>query len=433
MPRFSVVVPAHRVQGYLRECLESVLDQSFGDLELIVVDDASPDACAAIAAEYAQRDLRVQLVRRSERRGVGPARDAGAARATGEWLLFLDGDDVLLPGALAALDAALTPDVDVLLFGHDRTDWWETVRRPVGEDVTGDPHAVTVAAWNRLFRRSFWSERGLVFSLGAYEDVVPVRRATLLAGERVGSLDRACVRWRERRGGSFAKSPGREHFAVVGRYEELFAEGPEVTEKLFPYAADHLLAVLDDPGRVVPGDRSAYFRAAAAMLRAHRPSAYTPMTDRQRVLLSASYGTYRALSRAGGRMKALRTALARRKKSVRARAMRVSYRADLRRSLDPRLAVYGAYWNRGVSCNPAAIHAKARELAPHIRGVWVVGGGRPPPPRARGGPRPTTSPTCCASEASASRPTRSPAGRPRAPTSWRGPSRRRCPPSSSGC
>jgi CDP-glycerol glycerophosphotransferase len=60
------------------------------------------------------------------------------------------------------------------------------------------------------------------------------------------------------------------------------------------------------------------------------------------------------------------------KKKLRAKAMRVTYRTDLRRPLDPALAVYGAYWNRGISCNPAAIHAKARELAPHIKGVWVV-------------------------------------------------------------
>ncbi|WP_055552691.1 glycosyltransferase family 2 protein, partial [Streptomyces kanamyceticus] len=69
MTRFSVVVPAHRVQGYLRECLDSVLTQSFGDLELIVVDDASPDACAAIAGEYAEGDGRAQLVRIPARAG----------------------------------------------------------------------------------------------------------------------------------------------------------------------------------------------------------------------------------------------------------------------------------------------------------------------------------------------------------------------------
>ncbi|WDG30928.1 CDP-glycerol glycerophosphotransferase family protein [Streptomyces sp. CA-278952] len=60
------------------------------------------------------------------------------------------------------------------------------------------------------------------------------------------------------------------------------------------------------------------------------------------------------------------------KRFVRRQAMRAAYRTDLRRPLDPNLAVYGAYWNRGVACNPAAIHAKARELVPHIRGVWVV-------------------------------------------------------------
>ncbi|MFF7038065.1 CDP-glycerol glycerophosphotransferase family protein [Streptomyces griseus] len=60
------------------------------------------------------------------------------------------------------------------------------------------------------------------------------------------------------------------------------------------------------------------------------------------------------------------------KRFVRRQAMRAVYRADLHRPLDPGLAVYAAYWNRGVACNPAAIHAKARELAPHIRGVWAV-------------------------------------------------------------
>ncbi|WP_078890927.1 CDP-glycerol glycerophosphotransferase family protein [Streptomyces sp. NRRL B-1381] len=60
------------------------------------------------------------------------------------------------------------------------------------------------------------------------------------------------------------------------------------------------------------------------------------------------------------------------KRYVRRQVLRAVYRADLRRPLDPDLAVYGAYWNRGVACNPAAIHAKARELVPHIRGLWVV-------------------------------------------------------------
>ncbi|MFG2503819.1 CDP-glycerol glycerophosphotransferase family protein [Streptomyces sp. NPDC048441] len=371
-PRFSVVVPAHRVQGYLRECLDSVLDQGFGDLELIVVDDASPDASAAIAVECAERDPRVQLVRLPARSGPGPARNIGADRATGTYVLFLDGDDLLLPGALEtiaeALDAA--DDPDVLLFGHDRFDWWENVR-PGGDDLTGDPLAVTVAAWNRVFRLGYWQERRLAFSDGAYEDVVPVRRATLTPGARTAVLDKACVRWRERRGGSFAKSPGREHFAVIGRYEELLAAAdPADRARLVPHAAAHLLAVLDDPGRIAPRDRRDFFRGAARVYRTYATG--TPVGAGEKALAASSFAAYEAQRKRASRREGITRRLARQKKKLRARAMRLSYRTDLRRPLDPRLAVYGAYWNRGISCNPAAIHAKARELAPHIRGVWVV-------------------------------------------------------------
>ncbi|MEU6124075.1 bifunctional glycosyltransferase family 2 protein/CDP-glycerol:glycerophosphate glycerophosphotransferase [Streptomyces sp. NPDC047123] len=374
MTRFSVVVPAHRVQGYLRACLESVLTQSFGDLELVVVDDASPDACAAIAAEYAERDPRAQLVRVPAQAGPGPARNIGADRATGDHLLFLDGDDLLLPGALAAIDAALTAagDPDVLLCAHDRVDWWDKVR-PGGDDLTGDPLAVTPAAWNRVVRRAFWHERRLAFSDGAYEDVVPALRAVLDAGERLAVLDRPCVRWRERRAGSFARSPGRTHFAVVTRHEELLAAAtPEERARLLPHTAAHLLAVLEDPGRITEGDRRDFFREASRLHRTHAPGGTAPATPEGRALATGSYAAYEGLRKAETRRLRLTRQLARQKKKLRARAMRAAYRADLRRALDPHLAVYGAYWNRGVSCNPAAIHAKARELAPHIRGVWVV-------------------------------------------------------------
>ncbi|GHE82510.1 glycosyl transferase family A [Streptomyces longispororuber] len=377
MSRFSVVVPAHRVQGYLRECLDSVLGQSFGDLELIVVDDASPDGCADIAAAYARRDPRAHLVHLPERRGPGPARNAGADRATGTYLLFLDGDDLLLPGALAAADAALTDagDPDVLLFGHDRTDWWGDVR-PGGDDLTGDPLAVTPAAWNRAVRREFWTGHHLAFSLGPYEAVVPAHRAVLHAGDRVAALDRACVRRRERRDGGSAHAPGERHLTVLDRYEDLFTAGydrPDAAARLYPHAVRHLLAVVGDPAGLPRRERPEFFRRVARRLGAHRPPDHTPASAEERALADGSHRAYRRLVRSVARGAALRAQLARRRKQLADRVKRTAYRAELRTArLDPHLAVYGAYWNRGVACNPAAIHAKARELAPHVRGVFVV-------------------------------------------------------------
>ncbi|MYQ97215.1 glycosyltransferase family 2 protein, partial [Streptomyces sp. SID6139] len=103
MPRFSVIVPAYQVQAYLSECLDSVLSQSYPDLEVIAVDDGSPDACGEIIDEYAARDPRVKPLHLAENRGLGRARNAGIAQAGGEYLIFLDSDDTLTPGALAAI------------------------------------------------------------------------------------------------------------------------------------------------------------------------------------------------------------------------------------------------------------------------------------------------------------------------------------------
>ncbi|MGK5628941.1 CDP-glycerol:glycerophosphate glycerophosphotransferase [Streptomyces sp. URMC 123] len=411
MPRFSVVVPAYRVQGFLRPCLESVLGQSYGDLELIVVDDRSPDACAAITAEYAERDARVLPLRLPVHSGTGAARNAGAARACGDYLLFLDGDDLLLDGALAALAARIdgTGDPELLLFDHARLDWWDTVHdsgdsaRLGAGGAAPDPAAVTVAAWNRLFRRDFLHRHELRFTEGPYEDVVPVHLATALAGERAATLDRVCVHWRQRRAGSAATTPGRHHFAILERYRALFAElpDPERRAALLPHAARHLLTVLDDPGRIRPADRKEFFRAAARFHRDHAPTAAAaaasstvltastaptastvptastaPADDwgpRLRALASGSYAAHEALRTADEQLARGREALLRRKRTLRGTVLRGAYRADRWWPLDDRLVVYGAYWNRGVACNPAAIHRKAQELAPHLRGVWVVG------------------------------------------------------------
>jgi CDP-glycerol glycerophosphotransferase len=393
MPRFSVVVPVHRAQGFLRVCLDSVLEQSFGDFEVIVVDDASPDACGAIIAEFAAADARVNPVRRERTGGTGPARDAGACLATGDYLLFLDADDLLTPGALAAADARLgrTGDPDVLLFDHECFTVWEQVHQSGAGGLLAEagtrvmsvadrPDLLTLypAVWNRVVRRDFWNAQAFRFGDGAYEDLVVANR-TLLSAERVACLDRVCVRWRKRRAGSVSTTPGGHHLAVLDRYEALFCavpgDGPRAA--LYGQMAAMLAVVGEEPARLTPELRPEYVRRAGRLLTRHRPAGWTePEGSGGRWLRAAgtgSYGRYRATTAgvawARGVAKRLR---ARRHAAARAAFQRY-YRLRLRRPIDPSLVLYAAYWNRGVFCNPAAIERKARELAPHLRGVWVVG------------------------------------------------------------
>ncbi|GAA2981868.1 bifunctional glycosyltransferase/CDP-glycerol:glycerophosphate glycerophosphotransferase [Streptomyces fulvorobeus] len=338
----SVVMAVSGGPGYLRASVDSVLDQPVRELELLLTGAGACDTVAAIAADYRQRDTRVRQLAGTVT--AGGARDAGADEARGAYLLFLDGGDLLLPGVLeriAALTAESRPDV--LRLGHDRVDRWDAVR-------PGASGAVP-AARNQLFRRDFWAAHGLRFTGGPYADVLPVQRAYLLASDAgtLATLDLLCVRHRlpatgERRGAG----------ALLDAYGRLLTETGGDPRAAAARTA-HLRALLDMPDdapEAVPArDRAALFRAAK---------------------LPGPYAAHRARGAVRTARALVPGALLRGRKAVRTRVLRTAYRADLLRPLDPCLAVYGAYWNRGIACNPAAIHAKALELAPHVRGVWAV-------------------------------------------------------------
>lgn len=93
MPKVSVIVPVCGVEKYLRECVDSILAQSLQDIEIILVDDGSPDNCPAIVDEYAVRDPRIVAVHQ-ENAGPGPARNKGISLATGDFIAFMDPDDL---------------------------------------------------------------------------------------------------------------------------------------------------------------------------------------------------------------------------------------------------------------------------------------------------------------------------------------------------
>ncbi len=118
MPFFSVVVPVYNTQDYLAACLDSLLSQTFDDIEIVVVDDASTDDSASIIADYEAKDPRVFSVRHEENKGRHLSRCTGAAQTTGDYVLFVDSDDELREDVCELLQKKLSErEVDILHYG----------------------------------------------------------------------------------------------------------------------------------------------------------------------------------------------------------------------------------------------------------------------------------------------------------------------------
>ena len=114
-PLLSVIIPVYRVEHYLHECVDSVLSQTYTNLEVVLVDDGSPDNCPALCDEYAGQDNRIRVIHQSNQ-GLSAARNAGLDIATGQFIAFVDSDDLVSPdyfeAALSLFDSC--PDLDLV-------------------------------------------------------------------------------------------------------------------------------------------------------------------------------------------------------------------------------------------------------------------------------------------------------------------------------
>ena len=222
MPEISVIVPVYNVAPFLPACLDSLTAQTFTDFEAILVDDGSTDESPAILRDYAARDGRFRVITR-ENGGLSAARNSGIAAASGTFLAFLDGDDVLEPDFLAALREA-AGDGDVALCGFyylypDGSRKEAGTRHHLSEDPAREYVLAEPMAPVRLIRRALFS--GLTFREGTlYEDLDLMPYLAALT-DRIGFADRALYGYRQR-GGSIMQSD----FSL--RWEDIFT----VTENL---------------------------------------------------------------------------------------------------------------------------------------------------------------------------------------------------------
>jgi CDP-glycerol glycerophosphotransferase len=224
VPRISVVVPFHNNEDLLGDCLKSIAVQSFSDFEVIMVDDGSADGSAKIAAAQAAADPRFTLIQVSNG-GPGYARNHGIRRASGEYLSFVDADDALpvhaLEHMLHTLEQSGSDFVSggVLRLGPaginpSHLHGLAIKTRKIGTHISRSPELFfDVSVWNKLFRRSFWDSRDLVFPEGVvWEDLQLITKAHVMA-EAVDTIPEPIYYWRERGTGALSITQSRTSIA----------------------------------------------------------------------------------------------------------------------------------------------------------------------------------------------------------------------------
>ena len=166
MPKVSIIVPVYNVENYLRRCVDSILNQTFSDFELILVDDGSPDNCGVVCDEYEKKDKRIKVIHK-ENGGLSDARNAGIDIARGEYLGFVDSDDWIHPQMFEILyNGIVENNVKMSVCGYEETDVQKgfedisEVKYNVknGLDFFVEKNLIAVVAWNKLYHKSLFEE-----------------------------------------------------------------------------------------------------------------------------------------------------------------------------------------------------------------------------------------------------------------------------------
>lgn len=285
--RISVIVPIYKVEAFLPKCVESILGQTYPNLEVILVDDGSPDGCGALCDAYAQSDSRVRVIHK-ENGGLSDARNAGIEAATGDYLAFVDSDDWLEPDAYEAMLAAMQRHRARLVCAGRYDEDETTGARVVGlcpereEAVSGVEAARRVFHWNRmdssacdkLYARSLFD--GIRYPVGRVCEDMPVTYRLMLRAESVVLLPKPVYHYRHRASSITMSQTSEKSFHYyqnsVMIYEAVKANVPELepdAHYLLVCALRYNVQMLDLAGKEAKRRFRAEYRDSCRQLRQH--------------------------------------------------------------------------------------------------------------------------------------------------------------------
>ena len=248
----SIIIPVYNVENYLNDCINSVLNQSYQNFEIICIDDASTDSSSEILEYFVQKDSRIKLLKNETNRGLGPSRNIGLDVAKGKYILFLDSDDWYSPDTLETLYIeAEKNNLDVLLFkstvyyddsqtlkvesyydmsfmnkfDHKVFNHWELDKTKL--------FFIPIAVWNKFYLKSFLDENNIRFPNKDYlHEDNPFSCKVMIRAKRISMLTDYFYNHRKRDGSLTTLRDRRlfDNIEIVYLILEVFLENKEIYE-----------------------------------------------------------------------------------------------------------------------------------------------------------------------------------------------------------
>lgn len=236
----SIILPIYNMEKYIAECLESVINQTYKDIEIICVNDFSKDNSMAIVDKYAKNDSRIKIVNNEKNRGLGGARNAGLDIANGEYIIFVDTDDKMLPDMAEKLYNCITQNdadmafCDLVLLDEDKI---ERICKPF-HDYTLTYNKIFYpqkqmwafvnmwpSAWNKIYKKSIIDSNNIRCHENILYEDHTFYYEYLFASKKVAYLPRALYIYRHQRADSIMKDVSPrilEIFTILEFIQEIF-------------------------------------------------------------------------------------------------------------------------------------------------------------------------------------------------------------------
>lgn len=281
--KVSVIVPVYKVEEYIKECVDSILQQTYLNMEIILVDDGSPDKCGQICDEYAKLDGRVKVIHK-ENGGLSDARNYGLDAATGEYISFIDSDDYISPVFYELLMNVFRESNADIVALKGGTDFWDEMTVPKlncdckkkkYKQITNKEalemmlyHKIATGAQFKIYRKEMFED--IRFPKGyLYEDVATTYK-TFIKAKNVAIVDEPLYAYRKRQESIIRQSFSEKKMICLKIADQVIADIRNYDESLVPAAISRVYSMVYSVFLQVPKEDQADMLRLWEWMKKHR-------------------------------------------------------------------------------------------------------------------------------------------------------------------